>query len=100
MALVLHTPPDPSLWPADHAGEDVHAMDGVVFEDLLAVALERCGYGVELAGGRMAVPDWSPAAAAGGGSSMRGARIAPSTVPRWTRPSTEAPPTAAAPSWW
>ena len=26
-------------------------MDGVVFEDLLAVALERCGYGVELAGG-------------------------------------------------
>jgi hypothetical protein len=51
MALVLHTPPDPSLWPADHAGEDVHAMDGVVFEDLLAVAFQRCGYGVELAGG-------------------------------------------------
>ena len=98
MALVLRTPPDPSLWPADHAGEDVHAMDGVVFEDLLAVALERCGYGVELAGESVAVPAWSPPAAAGGGSSRRGARTAPSTARRSTRPSTEAPPTAAAPS--
>jgi len=50
MALALRRPPDASLWPADHAGEDVHAMDGVVFEDLLAVAFQRCGYGVELAG--------------------------------------------------
>ena len=50
MALALRRPPDPSAWPTDHVGEDVHAMSGVAFEDLLAVAFQRCGYGVELAG--------------------------------------------------
>jgi hypothetical protein len=49
MALALRTPPDPSVWPTDHAGQDVHAMSGLEFEDLLAVAFQRCGYGVELA---------------------------------------------------
>lgn len=50
MALALRRPPDPSVWPADHAGEDVHTMDEAVFEELLAVAFQRCGYGVDLAG--------------------------------------------------
>jgi hypothetical protein len=48
MVVALRKPPDPALWLSAHAGEDIHEMDGVDFEDLLAVAFQRRGNLVEL----------------------------------------------------
>ncbi len=48
MAVVLRKPPDGELWRAAHAGEDIHEMDGVAFENLISVALRRYGYEVEM----------------------------------------------------
>jgi hypothetical protein len=48
MSVVLRKPPDGDLWRAAHAGEDIHEMDGVAFEDLISVALRRYGYDVEM----------------------------------------------------
>jgi hypothetical protein len=48
MPAVLRKPPDAELWRTAHAGEDVHEMDGVAFENLVSVALSAYGYHVEM----------------------------------------------------